>query len=126
VAQSLPGDLVAPLASSSLASRLAFCLGDRPHNFSVCIFGPALFAFSVDNSNVAAALLIRRSFSAGSFKFVVVSSFREAFELSQRQPAQLEVEDDWNSNFEFSLGYIMGISLCTWSLWELFFFNILD
>jgi hypothetical protein len=96
VAQAYPGCLKKSLVAS--------CLGDRPSNFGVCIFGPALFTFSVANSSTAAALLIRRSFSVGPLKLAVVSSSREAFGLSLAH--RREEEDDRISNFEFLPGAI--------------------
>jgi hypothetical protein len=77
-----------------ISNSLSDFFGDRPDNFSVCIFGPSIFTFSVANANIAAELLIKGLFISNSLKFFVVPSFREAFKLSQNHSKDREVEDD--------------------------------
>jgi hypothetical protein len=89
------------VASPSLASRLAETTPAASRSVSLARL---YFRSRWPTPMWLQPLLVRHVFSAGWFKFVVLSSFREAFELSKSQPHQLEVEEDGNSNFKSNLG----------------------
>jgi hypothetical protein len=84
-----------PLVSkSSIASLLSSCFGDWPSDFSICIFGQFIFTFLVSNQSIANELLLIKSFSTNSATLQIVSSFREAFNLSHTLAPGREEEDN--------------------------------
>jgi hypothetical protein len=95
----------------AIARILSKCSGDGPDCIKVCTFGPHIFTFRVANANVAAELLIRGKFKADSVSFVIVPSFRKAFNMT---PSSLSAEQFATDAVHNSSDLLESPHLLTW------------